>query len=190
MSRRYKKRLQSRMDAVRRSVDQAFADVPYPGDEQIAYSNDPDELKFELRGKHWKEIAPGERGGSHWRQNKSEFLQTIYLGLYMLRPGAFAFYLPVWLIAAMDYYEYGELGDATIRALSPKFWRSQDGFLKAVSKINSAQSRAIHAVLTFVDEFHVRQEPYIADYLNDALRYWDGRGTEGAGDTALTGTGG
>lgn len=160
------------MDAVRLMVEQAFADVPYPGDENIAYPNDMDHLQFILKGKHWKEVAPGKRVGSHWERNKFVVMEEIYLGLYMLRPEAFAFYLPVWLIAAMDYYEYGELGDTTIRALSPTFWRDHDRFTQHISQICPEQSCAIHAVLAFLDKYDI----YSSEHIKDALAFWKEKG--------------
>ena len=47
-------------DEIKKQVEQAFADVPYPGDENLVpdpNSHDMAEVHRDFRGKHWKDLS-------------------------------------------------------------------------------------------------------------------------------------
>lgn len=82
-----------RRDELRSMIVHAFADVRYPGDDHIVA--DPDhcpeceDVAAAFRGRHWKELTPAlifERKDA----------------LPLLRPEAFRYFLPAYLLACVD----------------------------------------------------------------------------------------
>jgi hypothetical protein len=70
----------------RESIESAFAEVPYPGDDNIAdHQNclECEELRTYLRGKTWKELSFPK-------------LHDFHEALPLLTPEAFRFFLPVF----------------------------------------------------------------------------------------------
>jgi hypothetical protein len=159
----------SRLEALKQEIEAAFAGVPYPGDEHIAYSNidfDGSRVAAAFKGKHWKELTPDEL---HW--NEMNFLS----------PAGLHFYLPAYLLASLEDYN-GTLNE-DIRPLSvygltlndedtPRNRRIRESQLKEFAAFSPAQKRAIRAFLEYArdewtDEFPGGDEP------KQALeRYW------------------
>src|SRR5690242_17182928 len=81
-----------RAEQVKRQFEEAFADVPYPGDDLIAYDKDAWEcpkLNADFRGYHWRDV-PREIVRSHADD------------LALLSPAGFHFYLPAFVFASFD----------------------------------------------------------------------------------------
>jgi hypothetical protein len=144
----------SRLEALKQEIEAAFADVPYPGDEHIAYSNidfDGSRLAAAFKGKHWKELTPDEM---HW--NEMAFLSRE--GLH--------YYLPAYLLASLEDHD-GTLNEdirpLTIYGLilSPDTSRKHHlraSQLKEFEVFTPAQKRAIRSFLEYArdawtDEF-------------------------------------
>ncbi|MBT8446816.1 MAG: hypothetical protein HKO62_01005 [Gammaproteobacteria bacterium] len=92
-----------REDALIARIEQAFSDVPYPGD---------DDLTDSTYGEEPAALVEAFRGRTDWRALSSEFLNQAPDGwasaLSFFSGAAFRFYLPAYLIADIN----GEL-DAT-----------------------------------------------------------------------------
>ena len=86
------------VEAVKLLVCQAFADVPYPGDEQIV----PDLTSWEEYVETWEYF----RGRTDWRTLSIDLLNEAFTGwgpaLAFFTPQAFRFYLPAYLLADLD----------------------------------------------------------------------------------------
>jgi hypothetical protein len=83
-----------RLHALKEQIEQAFADVPYPGDDHII--DDPHDwecidLLACFKGKHWKELSHEDLF-----QNSLSFVGI----------DAFAFYLPAYLFASLASYKH------------------------------------------------------------------------------------
>jgi hypothetical protein len=81
-----------RKERVKQALREAFADMPYPGDRQIAYNPDicdGDELDLDFRGYHWRELP---RGLVVYHRDDLVFLSERGL----------QFYLPAYLLVAVD----------------------------------------------------------------------------------------
>ncbi|RKH13039.1 hypothetical protein D7V97_06660 [Corallococcus sp. CA053C] len=83
--------MNAREEQLRRHIENAFADVPRPADDRIAYAPgawETPELIRDFRGRHWKDI-PVERIRQHAAH------------LSLLSPEALPYYLPAYLLAAL-----------------------------------------------------------------------------------------
>src|SRR5258706_12502111 len=88
---------------VARQIAKAFADAPYPGDDDIGW----DGIEDTLRGKHWRELPLDvifrERGE-----------------LSFLSAAGFRFYLPAFMLGVLKYYdEVDKLSGNLIASLCP-----------------------------------------------------------------------
>lgn len=154
----------ARTEAIRRRVEAAFADAPYPGDDHIGY--DPGdwesaELSRAFKGRHWRELSPAE-------------LQ--YHGSSFLSSEGFRYYLPAYLLAALE--DHGNLMPHTVYGLtlpggsSPEEQRLRAWQLERFDGLIPSQKRAVRAFLEYArDEashyFSQGQEPRLA-----LARYW------------------
>ena len=83
--------MEARANNIVREIEEAFADVPYPEDENISPYEPEDAEAFKRR---------------HWRDVSVDFLMPRYkssLGLF--EPEAYRFYLPAYLIASLLHYD-------------------------------------------------------------------------------------
>ena len=101
---------------VRRQVELAFAERAYPEDDRIADS-DPRYDDYEghavarfHRGKHWEEITLG-----HLRE---DYEGDATACLAFMTPEGWAYYLPAYLLVALDWEDSGAIGDAVIGSLT------------------------------------------------------------------------
>jgi hypothetical protein len=89
----------TRKSTLKREIEQAFAEVPYPGDDRIVEAciidgqdlNDPDrqELADDLRGKHWRHVD-------------LETLLRHDSSLPYLTTAGLHFFLPAYLLGALE----------------------------------------------------------------------------------------
>lgn len=156
----------SDVEELRRLVEAAFAKRPYPGDDRIADS-DPRYEDYEghavtrfHRGKHWREITlPHLRG---------DYGGDASACLAFMTPDGWRYYLPAYLLIALDRKEADAIGDALIgnlthpRARAESFARVADDlsldreevlrahsarFEERISELDSAEVDAARAVL-------------------------------------------
>jgi hypothetical protein len=97
---------------VKRSIEEAFAKVPYPGDDGIVYSPhawEADEYRAEFTGKHWREVT-------------DPTLLQRRRALSMFSIDGLRFYLPAYLIATIDFpAEAAEWSSSLTGILYPDF---------------------------------------------------------------------
>jgi hypothetical protein len=101
---------------VRRHVERAFADRAYPGDEQIADA-DPRYADYEghmvtafHRGKHWQDIS--------LRHLLDEYPGDPSACLAFMTAEGWRYYLPAYLLMALEWDEAGAITDAVVGALT------------------------------------------------------------------------
>ena len=155
----------SRHEALRRQIEAAFANAPYPGDDHIGFDADDwesAELARAFKGRHWQELSPAEL-----QYHSSSFLSL----------EGFRYYLPAYLLAALE--DHGNLMPHTVYGLtlpqgsSPEEQRLRAWQLERFEGLSSTQKRAVRAFLEYArDEashyFSQGQEPRLA-----LERYWD-----------------
>lgn len=136
-----------RLKLLKRQIEEAFKDIPYPGDREMA--EDPDdwecvELMNAFKGKHWRELD-----SEALRRNHDTFLSIAGL----------QYYFPAYLTAALDDLEdilpftvYGlcfSSPEASSADVDVRKWQ-----LERFNSFTPAQKRAIKAFLEYVrDEY-------------------------------------
>lgn len=137
---------QSRQRALQQEIEAAFADVSYPGDDRIAYSNidwDGAQLAATFKGKHWKELTPHDL---HWHEMT-----------FLSREGL-QFYLPAYLLASLEGYDgtlYEDIRPFTVYGLTlvdentPQGHILRESQLKDFSIFTPVQKRAIRSFLEY-----------------------------------------
>ncbi|RKH44349.1 DUF6714 family protein [Corallococcus llansteffanensis] len=151
-----------REEQLRRQIENAFADVPRPADDRIAYAPDAwetPELLSDFRGQHWKDL-PVERVRQHAAH------------LSLLSPEALPYYLPAYLLAALTDFD---VRDFLLSQLSIPDESNPDlrrDFQRRFDVLSSAQRNAIQAFLRRMGE--EASGPVTRQHWTRALdAYWD-----------------
>ena len=129
--------MNAREEQLRLQIENAFADVPRPAEDRIAYAPgawETPELIRDFRGQHWKGI-PVERIRQHAAH------------LSLLSPEALPYYLPAYLLAALTDLDVRDflLSQLSIPDESHPDLRST--FQHRFDALSSAQRNAIRMFL-------------------------------------------
>lgn len=162
-----------RIDQLRQEIHREFASNAYPGDARIS-ERDPRFPDYEgnqiadfLMGKKWDEVT--------YDSLASQYCGDQSAMLHFLSREGFQYYLPAFLIIAIDFAQAGEIADAVCSALSPPDKEDQDAakrFFLRVSDFSPNQKGVIKDVLHFLSECYL-QSSYPDNPASDALqRYW------------------
>ena len=154
------------LEALKHQIRAAFATAPRPDDDCIGYNPDDwesAELAQAFKGKQWQELTPAE---------------LEYHSKSFLSHEGFRYYLPAYLLAALD--DYGNLLQHTVYGFiltedpSPKHKELRAWQLKRFNGLAPIEKRAVRAFLEYTrDEYpHYfprggKNEPRLA-----LERYW------------------
>jgi hypothetical protein len=161
----------ARLHALRRQVERAFANRPYPGDDQIAESDPRYEdyeghavTRFHL-GKSWKQIT--------LRTLVDDYPCDPSACLAFMTADGWRYYLPAYLLIALDWDQADAIGDAVVGNLThpraraaayaqvaANVGREPEEVLAAqthrfderISGLSRAEVDAVRAVLSFLAE--------------------------------------
>ena len=152
-------------------VENAFADVPYPGDDSIVERMDWEGIgiREDFIGKHWRDVVD------------PDFLSAHRLFVFFSVEGV-RFYLPAYLIGLIRYPEAGiEWADGMLSVLYPPD-RWGNGWLQRwdnqMSILSPAQKHSVRLVLEYMLEtqpdfwWHIDEVPGHALKLAIA-NYWN-----------------
>ncbi len=118
-------------------IKEVFRSVEYPGDANLIANPDypePYEMLQAFKGKHWQEVDV--ELGEYWQMNMSSFTTE-----------AFQYYLPGFLIAALDE-EPSDIGVFLVSTLKPPTDPSmRERFLNRVSLLTKAQKSVVYEFL-------------------------------------------
>lgn len=163
---------QAEIEAVKRLIYDAFADLPYPGDDNLAVKypyivEECEEIKQRFRGKHWSQI-------------KLEDL-VYYQAYFSIE--AFRFYLPSYMIAHLN--RGAEARQTNINILyylcineNPDFPQLRNLDRTRFEGFTKAQGEAIIAFLKLYGKIspHPPRGPDpIQEGIDRALQYWEAR---------------
>jgi len=121
---------------LREEIELAFTDTPYPGDDNIAGPNDEGTLEY-FSGKTWKGHSAREL-----RKHSSS--------LYFLTPDAFRYFLPAYMVAAVEQPDEADIISLTI-ALEFSRWRFDRQCQELFTKPE------LRAIVRFFDDCAVRE---------------------------------
>ena len=156
---------------VAKQIEEAFANTPYPGDDNIGWGDRDDEREIEqaLRGRHWRELT-------------LEFIYSYRQFISFLTPAALRFYLPAFMLATLNHYsEVDTLSNSLIFNLAPpedKDDDMQEYFSARASKFNHVEQKAILAFLETYLPLHPEDFDYgewesvFKPILMDAISFW------------------
>src|SRR5579859_4174026 len=146
-------------ELVQAQIRGAFPDLVYSGlitsaDGKTGEDYDEFEALYnELHGKSWSEIsAPFIRGNAH--------------GLVLLTVGAFAFYLPAWLIEGMADPRVGEV---MVYTFCPDHGKDRQRMDDRMESLNAMQKEALCTFLTYC--YQTNSSKSLRDLAEQALAY-------------------
>jgi hypothetical protein len=150
-----------RLEALKQQIAEAFADVPYPGDDRII--DDPHdweaaELRECFKGKHWKELSHDDL----FRNSLS------FVGL-----DAYSFYLPAYLLAALEDFEHSTHVVFSLWPMAPE--ENAEHLRWQLRRYDRLDARQRAAVRSFLEYMRDEMSQYFAGgkEFQDALaRYW------------------
>ncbi len=156
---------------VTRQIEEAFADTPYPGDENMSTSA-TEGLDEDFHSKHWRDVPL-----------KSLF--THRGDLMFFTPAAFRFYLPAFMLGVLKHNsEVDTLGYNLIAHLSPDPYRGLpdppklDFESRLKQRTADFTSDEATAVLAFLKSYRVLhsenfEQSLYGDLLDGALPFWE-----------------
>ena len=126
-----------------KQIRDAFADVPYPGDNHLSYN--PEDLGA-------NQIADAFRG-KHWTEVPFETLLYHNDALHFFTDEAFHFYLPAYLLAVLERYDDADiLPEMLVGVLTAPDPEAPDYsfFQQKFKSFTSAQEAAVKAFLEYL----------------------------------------
>lgn len=142
-------------------IEEAFEDVSYPGDDNIvANTIDPEGqwIKNDLQETHWKDLL----------QDRDKLFRH-YPSILFFTPLAFKFFLPAYLIMAIDFDESDMVGETLINTLAPKphGLKSAQDLIEDVEVLTLNQKMVSKQFLQFIrDEYLPDSDDIPAQALN------------------------
>jgi hypothetical protein len=154
-------------------IEEAFEDIPYPGDHNITAETPGDieekEVADVLRGRHWREVSV-DYIAEH---------PFLWSSLAFLKPSALRFYLPAFMIATIDDYIKADfLIIALLAQLTPGFHKPYSKVADDFASLSAEQSHAVRLYLEYMLEEHPEYKDYLGQGpVDDSLllaleRYW------------------
>jgi hypothetical protein len=166
-------------------IDEAFGEMPYPGDEHIVACDcwECEDVKSALKGLHWRDVDVS-----------FERLDHLWEALSFLSPEGFHFYLPAcMIISVMDFDRADIIPNCVISRLTPlyasdidrlsrerdrgmmtEYHRSGEAerrFLERVSGLNEAQCKVIRQFLEYMRDAYSTE--FVSEDAKTAIeRYW------------------
>lgn len=144
-------RAPSEWTVVRDQIRDAFRVAAYPGDSNIVY---------DLRYPDCREIAAAFKG-KHWGDVPLELLLGSHESLSFFTDEAFRFYLPAYLLAAIERYEDADIIPLYVLfSLRPSRKGEEEArFLARMEGFSTVQREAIRSFLRFMAHAHAADFP-------------------------------
>lgn len=132
---------------IEQQIEAAFADTPYPGDDQIGKGAN-DEVTLAFRGTHWRDLS-------------LKYVIDYGMDLQVLTPEGFRFYLPAFLLAVIRYYgQVSMLPISLMHSLAPP---DPNLYLKYQEK--QSPHHSVSDFLSRVSVFTLREKAAIREFL-------------------------
>ncbi|MBI4655176.1 MAG: hypothetical protein HY746_00360 [Elusimicrobia bacterium] len=133
---------------LKKEIELAFADVPYPGDDDLVDGIDPESMDTAecFKGIKWQD----------WKEKPSQFLNPKFNSdLFFLSPAAFHYYLPLYMIFSLTDYEHANLFTGEIiMATRPASIELSEYVRKRLEVMTDRQLQIIIAFLKFIKQRH------------------------------------
>lgn len=151
--------MSSRLEALKRQIEQAFADVPYPGDNKIG--SDPDYWESAEINAHF--------GGRHWKDIPRDILQYHQHDLAFFSVAGLHYYFPTYMFAALE--DFADIPQFAVFDVDPDEGELRDYWLGRHDSFTPAQKNAVRSWLEYLrDEMPGATS---VKHVNEALnKYW------------------
>jgi hypothetical protein len=120
--------------ALKEMIQEAFAGVAYPGDENIT--------RCPYNCAECRRIADYFKG-KEWAGQDVEEMRKHHVALSLFTPEAFHYFLPAFMLASIDSYEKGDVIPDAIRFHFEYAQEIRGHFTVRMSKLSAAQRKAI-----------------------------------------------
>jgi hypothetical protein len=120
--------------SLKQIIEEAFAEVPYPGDNNIT--------RCPYHCSECRRIAEYFKG-KQWTGYEIEELRNNNVALSLFTPEAFQYFLPAFMLASVDFYEKGDIIPDAIRFHFEYSQEAKGHFVVRMSKFSPAQRKAI-----------------------------------------------
>jgi hypothetical protein len=128
--------------ALKRMIEEAFASVPYPGDNNIT--------RCPYNCTECRRIADFFKG-KEWNNQSLEDLRVNHVALSLFTPEAFHYFLPAFMLVSMDHYEKGDIIPDSIRFHFEYSQEMRGHFAVRMSKFSAAQRQVIIDYLIYME---------------------------------------
>jgi hypothetical protein len=152
-----------RVREIVRDIEVAFADAPYPGDDNINLSERfgaAEDMIRCFKGRHWTEISPEE-------------LSSERFAIFYFTPEAFRFFLPAYMRANLLVLEVMDTAwEFTFGCLAPPEEGDTEGnawFMARMEKLTPAERAAVRA---YVDLYVATETSYPDPSRDRAVAFW------------------
>lgn len=156
---------------LRRIIRAAFEGAAIPDCDEVigpsAYDHEAQAMRRSLVGRHWLSL-----GGDDLLNHSDH--------LWLLTPKAFAYYLPAYLLAGIDYEAEHQAGPTIVSHLVPaEGAEGQTSFDALTVDVTAQQARAVLSFLSYLWTRYPGQPTLAA-----ALQYWRRRTGDEAADSS------
>lgn len=127
---------------IKQTIEEAFANVSYPGDNNIT--------RCPYNCSECRRIAAHFKGKT-WEGHTAEELRGYQVALTLFTPEAFHYFLPAFMLVSMDSYEKGDVLPDAIRFHFEYAHEIQGHFPVRMTKLSAAQRKAIIDYLIFME---------------------------------------
>jgi hypothetical protein len=128
--------------ALKQTIEEAFKDVPYPGDNNIT--------RCPYHCAECRRIAEFFKGKT-WQGHTIEELRGYHVALSLFTPEAFHYFLPAFMLVSMVGYERGDVIPDAIRFHFEYSQEIQGHFPLRMSKLSEDQREAIIDYLVLME---------------------------------------
>lgn len=119
---------------LKQTIEEAFADVPYPGDNNIT--------RCPYHCSECRRIADYFKG-KLWTGHTAEELREYHVALALFTPDALQYFLPAFMLVSLDSYEKGDVIPDAVRFHFDYSEEFRGHFPVRMSKFSAAQRKAI-----------------------------------------------
>lgn len=128
-----------------RQINDAFANVTYPGDDNIAYDQSGNHIECSQVARRFR--------GKHSRNLTADFLRKNADAIFFFSPAAYAFFLPAFLRASVEDFERADVVPSNVVvSLSPSLLQwTPEQFGRHVENLTVSQRKAVAAFLKYLD---------------------------------------
>jgi hypothetical protein len=120
--------------ALKQTIERAFRDVPYPGDDKITHCP--------YNCAECRRVAAFFKG-KEWTGHTAEELRGHHVALSLFTPEAFHYFLPAFMLVSLDHHEKGDVIPDAIRFHFEYSQEIKGHFAVRMSKLTLEQRHAI-----------------------------------------------